>query len=121
MNTAEARVLTAAVALLSLAIGVAHAGITGETFATGSGSIAAGGADIDITATSVNTATAYSNVITGGFLGGIAVSAPVAEIGAATGADWSGTVTAGHDLTVEADAANTATRPPRCSPPASSA
>ncbi|MGU3647355.1 hypothetical protein ACLBXX_20565, partial [Microbacterium sp. C23T] len=108
-STAEARVLTAAIALVSLAIGAAYALVSGETFARGAGSLGASGADYDVTATSTNRATAFSNVITGGFLGGVAVSAPVAEIGAQTGADWSGTVTSGHDLTVKADADNEAT------------
>ncbi|GAB3043216.1 hypothetical protein GCM10027052_26710 [Parafrigoribacterium mesophilum] len=105
--TAQARVLTAAVALVSLAVGIAHAEITSAVSATGAGSIAAPGADVSITATSVNSATAVSNVMTVSLFAGIAVGAPIATIGAPTVARWDGTVTAAKNLTIEASGTNT--------------
>ena len=107
-NTAFADILTGSVALASLAIGLSDASVSGGAVASGAGSIAAGGADISITATSVNQSTAKSNVMTGGILLGVAVGAPNADISAPTRAQWDGTVTAGANMTVEADATNTA-------------
>ncbi|WP_203230655.1 calcium-binding protein [Agromyces humi] len=106
-GTAEARVLTAAVALASLAVGIAHAEVTSAVSSTGAGSIAASGADVSFIATSVNSATAVSNVMTIGAFAGIAVGAPIATIAASTTARWDGTITAARNVTIEADAANT--------------
>ncbi|MEO6494544.1 MAG: hypothetical protein ABIP99_17070 [Ilumatobacteraceae bacterium] len=108
-NTSETDIMTGSVALLSLAIGASDSKISAGTVASGSGSIAAPGADVSFTAVSVNVSTAKSNVMTGGILLGVAVSAPTADISAPTRAQWDGTVTAGRNMTVEANATNTVT------------
>ena len=106
-NTAETDIMTASVALASLAIGSSDSRVSAGTIASGSGSIAVAGADISFTAVSVNLSTAKSNVMTGGLLLGVAVSAPTADVSAPTRAQWDGTVTAGRNMTIEADATNT--------------
>ena len=99
-GTAEARVLTAAVALASLAVGIAHAEITSACRRPEPASIAASGADVSFLATSVNSATAVSNVMTIGASSPASRSArPSPTIAAPTTARWDGTVTAGQELT----------------------
>jgi hypothetical protein len=106
-NKAVASTVSKGLGGFTVSMGAAEASVTGATESTGVGSIYVSG-NILFDAHSDNKAEASSDVGTGGLLGAFTYNAPTATVGALTRAEFNGTVTGGDQMSVKANATNTA-------------